>query len=352
MRVARVTLAIFSALSLGAASARAGSSALQAQCFTPTALAARPGEETPRKGDRRYDAAEPARALAPFQAIPRHLSGAIRRVDLPKGRKLIALTLDMCEQPGEVSGYDGRIIDYLRSAGIKATLFVGGKWMRSHAERTKQLLSDPLFEIANHSAGHRNLRLLSGEALRNEIAAPQRAYEALRDELAQQQCAMRAGEAASKALPQRMSLFRFPFGACNAPSLEAVNAQGLLAIQWDVSTGDPSPATSAREIVATMLRQIKPGSIIIAHANGRGYHTAEALPLAVPRLKAQGFEFVTVSALIAAGTPVVTPTCYDSRPGDTDKYDVLFARPRTSPHGGGAIPTIPPSVKSQAGRQP
>ncbi|NJM55238.1 MAG: polysaccharide deacetylase family protein [Verrucomicrobiae bacterium] len=105
--------------------------------------------------------------------MPATHRGAIRRVELPPGKKLIALTLDLCEQPGEVSGYDGRIFDLLRRENVKATLFVGGKWMRSHEARTQQLMTDPLFEIANHSSGHRNLRLLSGKALadRNRSAA-------------------------------------------------------------------------------------------------------------------------------------------------------------------------------------
>ena len=76
-----------------------------------------------------------------------------------------------------------------------------------------------------------------------------------------------------------------------------------------------------------MVRQTKPGSIVISHANGRGYHTAEALPLAIPKLKAAGFEFVTISELLAAGKPVVEQRCYDSRPGDTDHYDFWFRKP-------------------------
>jgi hypothetical protein len=77
-----------------------------------------------------------------------------------------------------------------------------------------------------------------------------------------------------------------------------------------------------------MVRRTRPGSIILAHANGRGHHTAAALPLAIPRLKAMGYTFVTVSELIAAGRPEVVDQCYDSEPGDTDKYDRLFPRSR------------------------
>lgn len=287
-------------------------------CFSPSALLGSPEEKAPVKGVHTFDA-PPARAsLAPFTPIAASLRGAIRRVKLldPK-RKLIALTFDLCEQPGERAGYDGAIFDYLRANAIKATLFAGGKWMRSHAERTQQLLADPLFEIGNHSEAHRNLRHLLGPALTGEIAGPQRSYEAAHDALVKAKCVA----AGSTAPPARMSLFRFPYGACNAAALAAVNDAGLLAIQWDVSTGDPSPGQSAKAIAAAMTRDAKPGSILIAHANGRGHHTAEALPLAIPKLRAMGFEFVTVSELLAAGTPEIVQSCYNVRPGDTDIYD-------------------------------
>lgn len=316
--------AIFTIVAVIAAAAPTRSEpALLDACYAPATLAAAPGERRPVKGIRRFDAPPPPRALAPFAPVPAHLRGAIRRVELPKGKKLVALTLDLCEQPGEVAGYDGAIIDYLRSQGVKATLFTGGKWMRSHPERTRQLIADPRFELANHSEAHRNLRLLSGAPLAEEIAGPQRAYETARESLAAAQC-IAGREAALARVPQRMQLFRFPFGACNAAALAAVADAGLLAVQWDLSTGDPSPTQSAEAIAAAIVRNTKPGSIIIAHANGRGHHTAAALPIAIPKLRAAGYELVTVSELIAAGKPVIAETCYDSRPGDTDRYDRLF----------------------------
>lgn len=306
----------------GKAAAAASRQRVLEACFAPADLAARAGERTPRKGQRAFDQPEPRVALRPFAPVSAELRGAIRRVRLPAGKKLVALTLDLCEQPGEIAGYDGAIIDYLRREGVKATLFVGGKWMRSHEPRVHQLMSDPLFEIANHSTAHRNLRLLSGQRLTDEIEGPQRAYQSIHTNLAGKQCVKDAGES-WQAVPSRMSLFRFPFGACNKASLDAVNDAGLLAIQWDVSTGDPSPSQSANAIAREILKATRPGSIIIGHANGRGFHTADALPLAIPKLKAQGYTFVTVSELLAAGTPEVVQTCYNLRPGDTDRYDNL-----------------------------
>ncbi len=293
-------------------------------------MAARTDEKAITKGVRTFDTPSKARTLQPFDAVSPDLRGAIRRVKLADGKKWIALTFDLCEMQGEIAGYDGAIFDYLRANGVKATLFAGGKWMRSHGERTQQIMADPLFEFGNHAEAHRNLRLLSGEALTNEIAGPQFAFEAARETLAGTQCLKDKPELAAH-IPPRMSLFRFPFGACNAASLDAVNDAGLLAIQWDVSTGDPVPAQTAGAIAKSMIARAKPGSILIAHANGRGYHTAEAMPLAIPALRAKGFEFVTVSELLAAGTPEITATCYNTRPGDTDRYDTFFLPKKTSP---------------------
>lgn len=255
--------------------------------------------------------------------------GSIRRVELPKALKLIALTLDLCEQPGEIAGYDGPIFDYLRRNGIKATVFAGGKWLLTHGERAEQLIADPLLEIGNHGWAHRNVRGLEGKALDAEILGPQLSYVARRTALMSRQCAKDA-PALAATRPQAPALYRFPYGACNAAALEALAVNGLRAIQWDVSTGDASPSQSAAAVAAAITRNVRPGSIILAHANGRGYNTAAALAIAVPKLQEQGYRFVTVTELLAAGRPVVTPTCYDARPGDTDRYDALFSRPVTA----------------------
>ena len=296
---------------------------LFAACFAPQQLAKKSGEDRPRRGIRKFDRTPKIGELAEALTIPDGLRGAIRRVKITDGRKLVALTLDLCESTGEVSGYDGAIFDYLRAQKIKATIFVGGKWMRSHGERSQQLVLDPLFEIGNHAEAHRNLRMLSGKYLQREILGPQQSYEAVRSGLLQKQCVKDASDGLVH-VPRRMGLFRFPFGACNPVALKAVHDQGLLAIQWDVSTGDPTPGQSARRMVSHVVRRTRPGSIIIAHANGRGHNTAAALPLLISKLKTKGYQFVTVSELLSSGTPEIARTCYDSRPGDTDRYDQFF----------------------------
>jgi hypothetical protein len=125
--------------------------------------------------------------------------------------------------------------------------------------------------------------------------------------------------------------------------LDEVANQGLLPIQWDVSSGDPAAALSAATMTENVVSSVRPGSIVLFHANGRGYHTDEAIPGIVAALKAKGYEFVTVSELLAAGEPVMSATCYDSRPGDTDQPRV--SRPASPGFGPFAGPETTGTVR-------
>jgi peptidoglycan/xylan/chitin deacetylase (PgdA/CDA1 family) len=248
------------------------------------------------------------------------LQNCIRHVQpTDNSRKIIALTFDVCERNLETAGYDTEIVNYLRDQHIKATFYAGGKWMHSHPERTKQLMADPLFELGNHAWTHGNMRLLTGEAMRQQILWTQAEYQQQRQALANQCPAVDLTR-----IPTTLRTFRFPYGTCSRESLDALASYGLPAIQWNIVTGDPSPKQTAAAIVHKVLHLAQSGSIIVAHANGRGHHTAQALREFIPQLQAKGFEFVTVSELLASGTAITTQDCYEETPGDNLKYDRLF----------------------------
>jgi peptidoglycan/xylan/chitin deacetylase (PgdA/CDA1 family) len=326
MAVRKAGAAMAAALLIGMAAPRPALA--EDACWSPAELKVKDGDVGIRRGAPEAHITIPAEPLAAFSPVAQR--GVVRRVDLPAGSKLVALTFDLCEQPDEIAGYQGGIVDFLRDNDVKATFFTGGKWLLSHRARAQQLMADPRFELGNHTWEHRDLRILAGAALKDEVARAQAAFEAVRagldEEFAPHCTVPGGGTLAERAVPQRLSLFRFPFGACDAKSLAAVGELGLTAIQWDVSAGDPTPAQSAKQMVAGVVAAVRPGSIVLFHANGRGWHTEEALPAIVAQLKAKGFQFVTVSELMAAGRPVVAATCYDARPGDTDRYDGLARR--------------------------
>lgn len=282
-------------------------------CYAPELLAGQPGEAAIRKQDPATRPVLPEMALPKAAPLGPALRGSIRRVDLPEGMKLVALTFDLCEASGEVSGYDAAIFDYLRAEKVPATFFAGGKWLMSHPARAAQIIADPLFETGNHTWSHGNLSVHGGAYMQRQVDDADAAFQVRRGDAAAAGCAL-------PGVPQRPVLFRFPYGTCNADSMGYVNETGHLAIQWDVDSGDPA-FLGAKFMADAMLRSIRPGSIVLMHANGRGAHTAEAVRRLVPALAAKGYRFVTVSELLAAGRPVIADSCYSLRPGDTKVYD-------------------------------
>jgi len=254
--------------------------------------------------------------------IPAHLRKCVRAVKPFGDAKPVALTFDLCESENEISGYDARIVDFLRTRGIRATFFAGGKWMRSHPQETLQLMADPLFEMGNHSWNHKNFVFLGVEAMREQILGTQAQYAMFREQLISLSEARGAGMEVMERMPRLPALFRFPYGRCNALALQVVGELGLTVVQWDVVSGDPDRHQTGRKMADTVLRRVKPGSMVVFHANGRGHHTAEGLHRIIPELGKQGYVFMTVSEMLRNGEALTSEECYENSPGDNRRYDI------------------------------
>lgn len=157
-----------------------------------------------------------------------------------------------------------------------ATFFlIGGEVGRNEA-LVRRLLAEG-HEIGNHSFSHVRMIGRSSAFYDAEIA---RTDAALR----------RAGVAAP-------SLFRPPYGRKLIGLPDAVARQRYRMIMWDVE--DPSGAETPQAYAEQILREARPGSIILMHIMYRGNRTArEALPLVVRGLRERGFRLVTVSDLL------------------------------------------------------
>lgn len=303
------------------------------QCWTPAELSARPREEEIQR--HMAAAYRPVSRVTPrpvAASVPPLKGGVLRRVNLPAGKKLVAFTFDLCEQPFEISGYQGDIFDFLRANGVRATIFAGGKWLETHPERAQQLMADPLFEIGSHAWEHRNFRVVPRQVRLDEIDGAIAAYDRVVRSLEQRACLTRNGQLAHLVPPARQTLFRFPFGACTSQAMDDVRSRGQLAVQWDVSSADPWPGQTASGMVASVSKRIRPGSIVLFHANGRGFNTASALPELIKILRAQSYEFVTVSELLATpgAVPEVSRDCYDFKPNDVNRYDGIARQIETA----------------------
>jgi peptidoglycan/xylan/chitin deacetylase (PgdA/CDA1 family) len=196
-----------------------------------------------------------------------------------RSRPMVALTFDACQSKESVAGYDVAIIRTLTETHTAATLFLGGLWAESHPEETRLLAEVPYFELGNHSYSHPDFAAISREAMVEEITKTQ--------------------EIIYELTGKRPTLFRLPFGTYTQEALNVIAGQGLRIIQWDVVTGDPDPNISAEDIIRAVETEARNGSIIIMHMNERGWHTAEALPTVIAKLKEKEFQLVTVSELLA-----------------------------------------------------
>ena len=196
----------------------------------------------------------------------------IRR--LPTTERVVALTFDAC-QTQKPAGYAPKIVEILRKERIPATLFLGGRWMEWHADVAKHLAADPLFEIATHSYLHPHFPKLTEKQMRADLEKTLAVHQALTG--------------------RKPRAFRPPYGEYNPLTEKVAQSYGLTSVLWDVETGDPDPNSSAKEIIREVFRQTKPGSIIIQHMNGRGWHSPEALPELIAGLRKRGFRFTHIS---------------------------------------------------------
>ncbi|GKS57066.1 hypothetical protein YTPLAS18_05930 [Nitrospira sp.] len=180
-------------------------------------------------------------------------------------------------------GYDAALVEYLKTYHVPATFFISGRWAERHDREITSLRAVSTFELGTHGETHAHLPLLSDANQRQEIA---RAVARLQS---------RFGVAAP--------LFRPPYGEYNDVTVQLVKALGLRFILWDVVSGDPDPALEADEILARISRRIRPGSIVVFHANGRGKHTQEVIQsLTESVLPRKQLRPMTVSELLACGT--------------------------------------------------
>ena len=254
----------------------------------------------------------PINNLEPLETV----EGVIRRVNISGGDKVIAITFDMCELDTSTTGCDMDVINLLRERKIPATLFMGGKWIRTHSRRVKQIMSEgELFEIGNHNWSHGNCALLSDEGLKAQILWTQSQYELLREETGLEN------------LPAVPELFRLPYGRNSKRALETIAGLGMRVIQWDVaaeSGADNTNINRAKRGAKKVAAMTRSGSILLFHANLVPKGTANLLRYTIDELEEQGYVFVKVSELLKMGTPETVRDGYFTSPGDNKALDKKF----------------------------
>jgi chitin deacetylase len=186
---------------------------------------------------------------------------------------VVALTFD----DGPTAQFTAEVLEILRQRQVKATFFVIGEALDRNPELGRQIVADG-HELGNHSYSHTRLILQPLSFIRQEIERT--------DQLIGQ--AGYEGEIHFRP-PNGKKLILLPYYLATT---------GRKTITWTVAP--ESAPNKAGRIVARVLEQTRPGSIILLHVmyESRAESRA-ALPGIIDGLQARGYRFVTVSDLLA-----------------------------------------------------
>lgn len=198
---------------------------------------------------------------------------------LPTEARVVALTFDACEQQRAMK-LDTGISDYLVAHRIPFTLFLSGRFAQDNADAVRALAALDFVEIENHSWDHPlRMQRLSDEAVRDEV--------------------LRTDAEIARLTGRGTAFFRFPGTNYDSRILADVEGLGFRVVHYRWEVGDPDPHETAGRIVRETLEGARPGDILINHINGRGWHTAQALPAMIDGLRQKGFRFVLLRDYLA-----------------------------------------------------
>lgn len=197
------------------------------------------------------------------------------------GRKVVSMTFDDGPHPTLTP----QLLDMLKERGIKATFFLVGKNVAEYPNIVRRMVEEG-HEVANHSWSHPSLTKLGAESLRAQVEKTNAAIE--------------------KASGVKPTLIRPPYGATSARlNRYYADTYGLTVAMWSVDPLDWKYRNASR-VTEKILAGAAPGAIILVHDIHPS--TVAAMPATLDGLKARGFEFATMSDLIAMENSAVKPT--------------------------------------------
>ncbi len=201
---------------------------------------------------------------------------------LARGTRQLALTYD----DGPNDPHTLRLLEVLARHDVRATFFLIGRYVRQRPEIAREVVKAG-HVVGNHTFTHPLLTLKSAAEVHLELSE---CRSALQD-----------------AIGEHSNLFRPPFGGRRPAVLRVVRELGLEPVMWNVTGYDWNAPPSA-VIERKVSRQIRGGDVILLHDGGHKRmgadrsQTVAATDHLISRYKSEGYEFVTIAQMLAAGT--------------------------------------------------
>jgi cellulose synthase/poly-beta-1,6-N-acetylglucosamine synthase-like glycosyltransferase/peptidoglycan/xylan/chitin deacetylase (PgdA/CDA1 family) len=226
-----------------------------------------------------------------YDSLP--TSYIIRRGGRVEGK--LALTFDDGPDPD----WTPAILQILKDKHVPATFFMIGSNMEAHPGLVQQVVKDG-HEVGNHTYTHPNLAETPETAVRLELNATQRLFQALTG--------------------RSLTLFRSPYLSDSNPSdadelepIKQAQALGYLEVTSNLDTLDWELPT-VPQMMAQVYRALDNpnpdlrGNVILMHdSGGDRSKTLILLPQLIDSLRAKGYEFVPLSQLVGKSRDEVMP---------------------------------------------
>jgi peptidoglycan-N-acetylglucosamine deacetylase len=175
------------------------------------------------------------------------------------------------------------ILETLARTGVPAAFFAVGRHVRRHPALARAVVAAG-HAIGNHTYSHVKLHLMGPARVEAELAE---AHRAIVEETG---------------VSPRM--FRAPHGYRNPFVFRAARRLGYRVMGWSYGVWDTA-RPGAQEIRRRIRVKLRPGAVLLLH-DGDGYdpagdrrQTAEALPGIIDDVRAAGYEFRPLEALLA-----------------------------------------------------
>jgi peptidoglycan/xylan/chitin deacetylase (PgdA/CDA1 family) len=197
---------------------------------------------------------------------------------------VVALTFDAGANADAVDS----ILATLAQQHITATFFLTGDFVADFPDAARRIAAAG-HRIGNHSVNHPYFTSLSDADIRAQLSAA---------------AATIRGTTGANPAP----LFRFPYGDRDARTIAVVNAAGYVPVRWTVDSlgwqGTMNGSRGAAFVTQRVVAAATPGEIVLMHVGSNpddhSMLDAQALPGVITALRAQGYGFVTLDALLVS----------------------------------------------------
>ncbi|MGI6161154.1 MAG: polysaccharide deacetylase family protein [Christensenellales bacterium] len=221
-------------------------------------------------------------ALGVALGVAPAVEASARKREIPvysveRNDKKIALSLDAAWS-GEKTH---ELMEIFDEHDVKTTFFLCGIWVDANPEELLDIVSHG-HELGNHGDNHLHMNSLGTQEIIKEVkSVNDKIYD-----IAQVEC----------------KLFRPPYGEYNNLVVSTVRGMDMEVVQWSADSIDWKKDTPDN-IVNRVMKRISPGGIILSHNDAE--HVLTYMPVLIEKLKAEGYEFVTISELLLDGETYV-----------------------------------------------